>query len=183
MKRWMLPLVGVGLCVACSPNSGPQAPSARVGEGAPTAPRQEPVAQAPSGASQDVKFSMLVVEDRGGQLKIKSGHLGLLERLGARERRAVTAAWQQPAQAEIRPGVYCGRLLDPAQRQTAIRCVQPRVAAHLAPRKTGDPAVNAPLATVAFALRLPWPATATGGGWTLEVGAPDGRTATWRPRQ
>jgi hypothetical protein len=125
---------------------------------------------------------MLVVEDRAGQLAVKSGHVGELTRLGPAERQSVMRAWQHMPMTPRGPGVYCGRLLDPSQRQAAVRCVQPRSTAHLAPRKAGDPAVEKPVGTIAFALRLPWPVTATSGGWTLEIGAHDGRTATWRPR-
>jgi len=170
------------LWVGCGPKQGNEVPGGGAVQSQPVTAQP---ADSPKTAAVDKAqgFALLVVEDRAGQLAVASGHLGQLARLGVKERRGVLAAWQQPAPATRRAGEYCGRLLDSARRQAALRCVRPRNTAHLAPRTAGAPPTDKPLNTVAFSLRLPWPATATGSGWTLEIGAPDGRTATWRPRE
>lgn len=127
-------------------------------------------------------FVLLVIEDRAGQLRVSSGQVGELARLSPRERQAVQRAWLASAPRQ-RPGVYCAHLLDPLGTATAHRCFAPQTRAHLAPRDGQSGAAEASLDVIAFALRLPWPATATGGDWRLTVGAPDGRSASWRPRR
>ena len=169
----------VALMGACGPSAstGP----ARAQTPAPATGASSAEAAIP-GAAPGSAFALVVVEDRGGQLRISAGQVGRLARLSPRELRAVNAAWRA-GQVAARPGTYCGRLVDPQGRPAARRCLTPRVTAHLAPRNSGSAAVDAPLSTIAFALRLPWPATATGGGWQLVVEAPDGRNANWRPRE
>ena len=137
---------------------------------------------AASAAPLPTGFVLLVVEDKAGRVRISSGQIGEIARLSPLERRAVQGTWQATA-AAARAGLYCARLVDPQGRAAAHRCVAPRTTVHLAPRDANSPAAAAELDVVAFAVRLPWPATATGGGWQLMVHTPDGRSASWRPRE
>lgn len=178
----MLAVTTLALALAaCGPSAGESA-----------GPNGADLPQRVSGASGAVRanpgatpyptgFVLMVVEDRGGQVRVSSGQIGEIARLSPMERRAVQASWQSASTAS-RKGVYCARLVDPQGRAAAHRCITPSTAAHLAPRNAASMPADAPLAVVAFALRLPWPATATGGGWQVAVDAPGGRSAAWRPR-